>query len=1461
MNTEKNIKAKLLSFFKLFRFLKLTDFDLQQKKDKLIENHKIFIRKKLFVQPINFTTFISILPFVLGFSLFLTQKYSSQRNNLFFEQNLPGIGLPTQKLNWDTFQYLFNNPSIRHDKHFLGQVEKNKVIWSDKEIIINNDYNDVKKLLTPFGEKNLIAYHTKYLNKYKKSKLITNSKWDKTFLFETEEAPHNKRSSYYINSFYQNLDEIPLKLEAMYESNTATKTLVFGTYINFAPKKSFSSAQKISKLILQNTGTKAISAGDKNILVAYKAKNLFETNNQNKEEFNTSSSIKSKNLISQKKQRDYFFNEYLLNREVRKLFNNNYISSLVEPSTKSSTFTVDAMFNKSLSSILKKEEISVFQEIIRQIDKISIPKPVNFTRLMSGYFYPDMSVEEVRSFILQKNTRKNWNLKILLPSSYLFPQVSIFTHLEPPEFLIESKKLLLTDTLHREPFYEGSTVVLNEETGFDWKIMSKSSTTLNTPKLRQWLEEYLGQKNPTYQPLKNFFGVLESPENLLPLIKHQSSNKNYWLDNLPIFKNGLIVNTAVNYLNFQRSFQLPTISKQEWQNSFLKNFSDLTSIQYNTAGNLVLPIFEVRTPKNQHPEIFFGYLNSLDFEFVHPFQSMGFRPNSISKFFPSRGIESQGASDLRFYRQSPSTSHYKSEAPGVQMGFPVSGSTFEDYHSFPIHLTSGNYRKQPSIFQNNSKVFFSDIWEPLTFKSWLITSQIGFAFLVFKVLKALADNYGRELLVYLLDLVALLGFLDDDLKQEIEILMGQREKGFRIISKIQKNFSNIAGIQNLLPEIVEIVWFLRNDGREFSISKTLPRGVLLTGPPGTGKTLLVQAIAGEAEVPVLALAGSSLLEPGESGALKLEILFQEARRVAPCIVFIDEMDTLAQKRDQVIQNPMGADEILESLSNIKPVSNLSGPDFKRNSIMDSSEEMTATVFAQQDTHKEKLRILMQFLVELDGIQGRDGVVVIGATNRPEILDAAILRPGRFDRILDLGLPGPEKRGEILKLYSENLGTNFVDKSITLDQEIAGTNPMGFVWNYVIQRTAGYSAADLAGIMNQSTLHAILKNTQHTIETIEHGIDRITTIGIEKPHKVENQKFLATQVAYYQAGKLLLSTLLEHHPPTLVTHLWPRRTNARAFQITENLQKYFFRFARRIELEHRIIGCYAGKAAEILFLQDCFQLNNLSDLGVEDIQFAQNLIGYMIDNWYFYGKTIAIQENSNILDIFNEKEYRDAQDKVPFLNSVLETNELSLTIKGEQFGDSSYSSNFLVESSIEQYPQKYFPTASWQYQISNEFELSTRTFSDWYRLYLPDPQQTERNLEWTPPDEFYHGNSINEKLTESVNWNELSNIKIDYEAHSLILQSFNQALVLLDQHREILDKLAYELLYSEILREPEVRKIIKQFNFELLEPDSSKDDKSTNINSLVDEKKPISKNWGDNSRRPQFHWISSKLIKD
>ena len=344
--------------------------------------------------------------------------------------------------------------------------------------------------------------------------------------------------------------------------------------------------------------------------------------------------------------------------------------------------------------------------------------------------------------------------------------------------------------------------------------------------------------------------------------------------------------------------------------------------------------------------------------------------------------------------------------------------------NFITKQVSGRYLKTASLFSKTkiSNPVNLDNWEPLTSSSWLLITQLSFAVFIFQVFKSLAENYGRELLGYLVDLVASLGILDKSLKQKIEILMGQRDKGFRVVLKSRKNFKDIVGIKKLLPEIYEVVWFLRNSARDFALSKTLPRGILLTGPPGTGKTLLVQALAGEAQVPVIVLSGSSLIEPGESGALKLEMVFQEARQLAPCIVFIDEIDTLAQKRSGIVQNPMGPDELLESLTgSAKTFSGSNLDEIQLNSKKKDNEtglENTNYNSSQQD----QLRLLTQFLIELDGIQGRDGVIVIGATNRADTLDDALARPGRFDRQIIVPLPDVKTRKEILYFYCKKITT-------------------------------------------------------------------------------------------------------------------------------------------------------------------------------------------------------------------------------------------------------------------------------------------------------------------------------------------------------------------------------------------------------------------------------------------------------
>lgn len=1335
----KNAKIKPVShFINLVVFTKTFLLKMSETIVESVNNHKNSTRVKLAVRPINFVTLTSLLPFIIGFYGFLNQKYPFHRKYLFFEKNLPNLSVPTEKIDWETFQYIIEKENIVFSQDA-------KFSWSDKDFIIEIP---VEKAFIKDVDSNLISSISS-----SKSKL-------KHYLITLNSTPNL--------SLNQKLDEIPKRLQGIYKNNplqtridisypikNIPKNIINQDYLfqEYTPKSNFLLGVKINSSVTKSDSSKL---------------NISDSSNK------------------------FYKKEEFFTRELRTLFNN---TNLIPNFDLFSKPEIDKFLKIDFS---KNSDIKFLQEVIRETDKLYAPKPTFLNRLMSGYLYPDMNLKQVISLYFKEQNAQKRNIKLIMPSSFLIPNRLKTLNEELPTFTINSKKIVLFDSISQSTnLYEGPSIILKTENGLDWQVHLKKSA--QNKSLREYMEFYLNSKNSLTDSLKNFFGIFESLENNQnSKFKINLLNKNYWFNNLPIFRIGNIANTTPSFFEFTRSFQLPYLTNEQWEVLVSKQ-NELKGLNLNTIS---LPIIETRFPKKISPQFLFGYKYSSELDFSNP----------LNIFKNSKVVTTSINPDLELTFQPGSTNYLNNE-------------------SFENSLTSGIYKKTPSILDKNLAPIFYDLWEPLTFKSWLVTSQIGFAFLIFTILKALADNYGRELLVYLLDLVALLGFLDDDLKQEIEILMGQREKGFRIISKTTKNFSNIGGIENLLPEIIEIVWFLRNSGREFSISKTLPRGILLSGPPGTGKTLLVQAIAGEAEVPVLALSGSSLVEPGESGALKLEILFQEARRLAPCIVFIDEMDTLAEKREQVLQNPMGADEILESLSNTRI-----GDIIKKSAISENGEESSNEVSAQQDMQKEKLRILMQFLVELDGIQGRDGVVVIGATNRPEMLDAAILRPGRFDRVLELGLPGPEKRKEILKLYSNNLG---IDKS--------------FSWSYLIHRTAGYSAADLASIMNQSTLNAIIRKTSHTIETIEYGIDRITTIGIEKPFSPNSPKLSTIQLAYYQAGKILLSLLLEHHPPTLVTHLWPRRTNIRALQISKNLQKYFFRFARRIELEHRIIGCYGGKAAEILFLQNSSLLENMSDLGIEDIQFGQNLIMLMTDYWYLYGKKISLEKNLNILETANTKEYQDNSEKISFFNAISDNFELSSTDFSST--DLYPHSTKQIENKIEQQAQKYFSVANWQYDVSDEFEMATRTFSDWYRLYLPDPQQSERNLEWIPPDEFYHSNQLLNELTDSIHWNMLSEIHVDYEKHSMILQSFNKAMTILDQHREVLDKLAYELINREILREPEIQSILKNFNI-----DSRKLSDDFQNNSPI-KTQIINPTWGKTSRRSKNRTLNLELIQN
>ena len=224
---------------------------------------------------------------------------------------------------------------------------------------------------------------------------------------------------------------------------------------------------------------------------------------------------------------------------------------------------------------------------------------------------------------------------------------------------------------------------------------------------------------------------------------------------------------------------------------------------------------------------------------------------------------------------------------------------------------------------------------------------------------------------------------------------------------------------------------------------------------------------------------------------------------------------------------------------------------------------------------------------------------------------------------------------------------------------------------------------------------------------------------------------------------------------------------------------------------------------------------------------------MINNWHLYTKTISIQNQSELLSNFNQKEYFGHDDELNHFNQLAENTEIKLKTEIDEFTTIGNSGD--IDTLIQQQAQSFFSTAIWQAQVSSEFEFSTRLFTDWYRIYLPDPQQIERNLEWIPPDKYYQNNMYLNNNNESQNWNsELKNSKT-YLLNSLVLQSYNTALQLLNNNREILDFLVFKLLKDEIIRKPELEMIIPTLE----------------IRKKVC--KPLTKinlNWGAQSRRKQ-----------
>ena len=383
-------------------------------------------------------------------------------------------------------------------------------------------------------------------------------------------------------------------------------------------------------------------------------------------------------------------------------------------------------------------------------------------------------------------------------------------------------------------------------------------------------------------------------------------------------------------------------------------------------------------------------------------------------------------------------------------------------------------------------------------------------------------------------------------------------------------FDDVAGLDEEKSEMIEIVDFLKEPKKFYEMGAKIPRGVLLCGQPGTGKTLIAKAIAGEAKVPFISMSGSEFIEMFAGlGASRVRKLFEKAKKIAPCIVFIDEIDAIGSRR-----------------------SSGSGAETENN------------------------QTLNQLLVEMDGFDTEETIIVLAATNRPEMLDKALLRPGRFDRQITIALPDMKGREEIINIHAKD--KKFAENVSMKD--IAGD-------------TAGFTGAELANILNEAAIIATIK--RHKVITqndIEDAVKKVT-VGLEKQSRVISEKDKRL-TAFHEAGHAIVSSQLETQKDIKEVSIIPRGVAGGYTMYKTNEDKYYI---SKREMEEKLIALLGGRAAEKLVL------NDISTGASNDIEVATQIAKDMIIKY-------GMSENLGPISINTEKD--------PY----------ELQLLGEKFGD-------------------------------------------------------------------------------------------------------------------------------------------------------------------------------------------------
>ena len=380
--------------------------------------------------------------------------------------------------------------------------------------------------------------------------------------------------------------------------------------------------------------------------------------------------------------------------------------------------------------------------------------------------------------------------------------------------------------------------------------------------------------------------------------------------------------------------------------------------------------------------------------------------------------------------------------------------------------------------------------------------------------------------------------------------------------KVNVTFKDVAGLYGAKEEVVEIVDFLKNPGKYTALGAKIPKGALLVGPPGTGKTLLAKAVAGEANVPFFSISGSDFVEMFVGvGASRVRDLFSQAKEKAPCIVFIDEIDAVARRRG----------------------TGLGG------------------------SHDEREQTLNQMLVEMDGFSENQGIIVLAATNRVDILDPAIMRPGRFDRKVVVGKPDVKAREAILKLHAEN-------KRLAEDVDLS----------HLAKVTAGFTGADLENLLNEAAITAASASRDSiTQKDIEDAFIK-SGIGKEKKSKVISERDRKI-TAYHETGHAILFHLLEDVGPVHLVSIIPTGEGAAGY--TMPLPDKDDTFVTRGQLMHMMMAAMGGRIAEELVCDD------ITTGASQDIKQVTGIARAMVTQYGMSSKVGMLNYNENGDDVF------------------------------------------------------------------------------------------------------------------------------------------------------------------------------------------------------------------------------------